>query len=130
MSDRDRRRRDEGDLPPDPWAGLADPVPPPAPPAPPPWQPPPSSLDRPARPPGWERHPSVSASTGEGHQPPARRSAWHHPAVWIAVLALAGVLLVGALLEGPSRTVTEPAPDAVSTRDEPGPTPLPPAPRP
>jgi hypothetical protein len=126
VSDRDRRRRGEGELPPDPWAGLAGPPrTPPPPPTPPSSEAPWAAGGRPARPPGWERHPSVSA--GDGGPTPSRRTVWHHPAVWIAVLALAGLLLLGALLEGPSRTTPEPAPETVSTFVEPGTTSLAPA---
>ncbi|MEX1162878.1 MAG: hypothetical protein WEB03_04795 [Nitriliruptor sp.] len=72
----------DGELPPDPWAGMAPPPPPPR------------AEDPPmARP---------------------RRSLWQHPGVWIAVLVLAGLLLIGALLENPSRAPRTPSPDAVT----------------
>jgi hypothetical protein len=40
---------------------------------------------------------------------------WHHPAVWIALLVVAGVLLVTALLErpAPAPAPNEPSRDAV-----------------
>lgn len=79
MPDRNARRRGDEELPPDPWAGLAE-----------------SSAPPPPTP------------------PPPRRTLWHHPAVWVALLVLAAIILVGALLE-PRRSVpTEPSPDAVT----------------
>ncbi len=71
----------DGELPPDPWAGMAPP-------------PTPRADDPPvARP---------------------SRSVWQHPGVWIAVLVLAGLLLLGALLESPPRPTQTPSPDAVT----------------
>ncbi|MEX1178311.1 MAG: hypothetical protein WEB09_07600 [Nitriliruptor sp.] len=44
----------------------------------------------------------------------SRSSVWQHPALWIGVLVLAVILLIGALLEPPARTTSEPSPDAVT----------------
>lgn len=93
MPDGNARRRGEEELPPDPWAGLAASPPPTTPP------PPPTA-------------PQVGPT--DGHVPPPRRTVWHHPAVWVAVLLLAGVLLLGALLERPAPAPREPSPDAVT----------------
>ncbi len=103
MSDGSASSHDD-ELPPDPWAGLAGPPPPPT------WRPP----DEPAaRPPGWRSHPSV---TGDGQ--PSRRSprpsVWHHPAIWFALLGLAALLLVTALLEPRDRPPSGGDPDAVT----------------
>jgi hypothetical protein len=122
VSDGNARRRGDDELPPDPWAGLADTTsPPPLPPKPGErgWGHPSWSLDgeRPAPPdvaPGSGRRGPVD---DQPHVPPPRRTIWHHPAVWVALLVLAGILLVGALLESRPSGGTEPAPDAVTASD-------------
>lgn len=103
MSDGTRGRGD-GELPPDPWAGLADPAPPSPP-------PPPSYAASRAD------HPSASGSpTGPsaGPLPSGDRTLWQRPGVWVAVVVLAVVLLVGAMLEPAPPSPSEPAPDAVT----------------
>jgi hypothetical protein len=102
VSDGTSRGRGDGELPPDPWAGLADHA---TPPPPPPHGPGTS----------FANHPSVTSGTfPTGEVPPSRRTLWHHPGVWVAVLVLAGLLLLGALLEPNRSTPSEPAPDAVT----------------
>jgi hypothetical protein len=101
VSDGSARGRGDDELPPDPWAGLAGPTR---------W----TGADRPERPPGWESHPSVTPGSSTGHLPPPRRTLWHHPAVWVALLVVAGLLLVGALLEPSPAPPREPSPDAVT----------------
>ncbi|WP_052669112.1 hypothetical protein [Nitriliruptor alkaliphilus] len=127
MPDGNPRRRGDDELPPDPWAGLADPVPPP-PPGPgqrgwgdPNWQPP--QHGHPSRGAGGSGRPSPTDGSIEAprHVPPPRRTVWHHPAVWIALLVLAGVLLLGALLEPRTPAPSEPSPDAVTAAGPAGP---------
>jgi hypothetical protein len=122
VPDGNARRRGDDELPPDPWAGLAgSPSPPPS--SPPPLPPRPGS-------PGWDdpghvsgdqpsSHPAFGGggqppATERDHVPPPRRTIWHHPAVWVALLLLAGVLLAGALLERPTPRPSQPSPDAVT----------------
>ncbi len=126
MPDGSARRRDDDELPPDPWAGLAGsvprpPQPPPQPPSGPPgyddptWRP----GDEPAaRPPGWRSHPSVTPDGG--HQPPPRRTIWHHPAIWIVLLVLAVVLLLSAVLEPRPAPRDGSDPDAITAAEDAG----------
>lgn len=105
------------ELPPDPWAGLADPTPSPPPPGPGErgWGDPRSSpgVSGPAS--RWQGHPSVTPGTPSRHVPPPRSTLWHHPAVWVVLLILAGVLLLSALLEPrPKAPDPGPASDSVS----------------
>lgn len=117
MSD-GRAHRGDDELPPDPWAGLAD-TPPPSPPPPGPgqrgWGDPrwsPGASEPAAR---WQGHPSVTPGIPARHVPPPRRTLWHHPAVWLVLLLLAGVLLLTALLESrPVPAGPEPASDSVT----------------
>jgi hypothetical protein len=115
VNDRREGPAGDGDLPPDPWAGLAEPSP----------IPPPTGQrgwdhqltgDGPAdrgghQPPtaGW--HPSGSVP---GPELPARRSSiWHHPVVWALITVLAVVALVGAALDRPAPSTPEPSPGSL-----------------
>jgi hypothetical protein len=97
VSDRPGGQPGGEDLPPDPWAEV-----------------PPSAAAGP-----WDGAPGQAPGPASGDPlgtPPMRsRSLWQHPAVWVAVVALALILLVGALLEPRPAPPGEPSPDAVTT---------------
>ena len=114
-----------GELPPDPWAGLA-PTPPP---------PPPSG----ASPGGGSGRPP-SAGAGEdaadgpgrwhpaGHDAPppsstGPRGLLGHPAVWVIITAIALLALWTAWMDSPSSLPSSPSPDSVSTAPLEDPTP-------
>jgi hypothetical protein len=89
VSDRSRWSRPEGELPPDPWAGLVDPQPP---------------ARRSARPtpdePTWAQQPADPAASWHPSTGPRRRtSPLQHPALWVVLTGLAVLLLVAAVLE-------------------------------
>lgn len=109
----DRHRRDDGgDLPPDPWAGLANP----------PTQRggrrghrrPPDVTSRDGRgqdgtpTPGW--HPAGQGAAPDG----TSRSLLAHPAVWLIVTAVAVLTLWALWLDRPPAPTPPPASDTIS----------------
>lgn len=115
----------DGDLPPDPWAGLAATPPPPPPTS------SPGDVD------AWERSSGAAAGPDRtspggaadgpaswhpaGHDVPAAdtpsgpRSLLGHPAVWVIVTAVALLALWTAWMDRPSSLPSGPSPDSVST---------------
>ncbi len=115
MNDRRGEPPSDGELPPDPWAGLAAPSP----------IPPPtgkagwddlasgSSRDTPerARHPSGGWHPSGTTPPGA----PSRKSGiWHHPGIWVVLTVLALVALIGAVMDRSAPSGPERSPDSVS----------------
>ena len=103
--------RPEGELPPDPWAGLAEPLPPPSPRA---------SADAA----GEGPDPRAAEASAEAHRwHPAGRdrddagtgSLLLRPGVWIALTAVALFALIGAWLDRPEAPPESPSPDSIST---------------
>jgi hypothetical protein len=115
VSDRRDGPTGDGDLPPDPWAGLAEPSP----------IPPPTGQR------GWDdqltgdgqadrerrQHPSggwhPSGSVPRSDPPTRRSSIWHHPVVWVVITVLAVIALVGAALDRPAPSTPEPSPGSL-----------------
>lgn len=110
-----RREGPEGELPPDPWAGLAEPLPPPV---------PHDVAGADAAPRGWpaERGATDRHAAGPNPAHPAGRatsdgsSAWYaRSGVWIAVSVLALLALVVAAMDRPPSPPPSPTPGSVST---------------
>lgn len=113
-----RRDGPEGELPPDPWAGLAEaPLPPPV----------PHDVAGPdAGRRGWPSDPAASDHPGGGPNPahPAGRAtpggagpaAWYaRSGVWVAVSVLALLALLVAWMDRPATPPPAPSPGSVST---------------
>jgi hypothetical protein len=105
-----RERWPEGELPPDPWAGLADDVPPFD-----PHRAERRDLEAPdARPDERPPHPS-EARFDLGGPPlvPGSRSPLQRPGLWVALVLLALVLLVAAVLDGGGGS-SQPSPGSIT----------------